>query len=648
MNRTEAELKIINQLKLAGVFVFFAIALEIFSFQMMGFGWLPEYFILDLSIIFIIACLPLLISSNKIQVGIYSVVFLFQVLISFLNITLNAVFGSVATLDLLSLVQEAGRVAEESMVNIGMLFGFIAIFGAFVTISILMIRKHKKVYGYCARGRLSLMFISVLVLVQFVNIGSYGIQVSRLDTAFAESGEVSILGDDKYLYDTLLFETESFKKFGSYTFYARNVKTTFSHPKGEELAAIVDEVQTYLNAGESSSLTPGAYTGVSEGNNVIVLMVESLDDFGIDELLTPNLYNIKQNNVSVNNYYSKSKTNISEAFGILGSYTLSQSFCSSLPGAPDLTQNNYDYTLPNLLKADGYSSADYFVFHEKEFYSRASTHYNFGFDNVLDLYDFEVENSEIEYWGDFPLDSATMSAAMDSIVPDTEEAFMSWITTLVMHGPYEGNYRFADYYAQQEALNWVNPLEGTDQETHMKNYMAAAMDFDLALGLLMDDLEEKDILDETTILIYGDHNAYYHDLGSAAKDTDPTDYSETETYRVPFLIYDENLPAISIDDFSCPYDLMPTLMDLLGIEYNKNLYMGNSVLNENEKTEAFMAITGGIFDENYYTANGVDIYGEDEDITAEEREEFLQNVEETIRKVLILNNMYQYDVLGYE
>ena len=88
-------------------------------------------------------------------------------------------------------------------------------------------------------------------------------------------------------------------------------------------------------------------------------------------------------------------------------------------------------------------------------------------------------------------------------------------------------------------------------------------------------------------LLFGDHNAYYQQLSNYVKDIEDyeTEGKFTDLYNVPLMIYDTDLTAEMekkgksriIDKFTCTADIVPTLLDLLGIQYFGNLYYGHSV-----------------------------------------------------------------------
>lgn len=628
-----------KQLLLGAIFLVSTLFIETVTFLLLGFNALPQYLILDVSIILIIIGIVLLIPFFKIQQTVFAIIIIIQIFLSYTNVTLYNIFGTIVTVDMINLVAEAVTAVELSVINITLVSVFVFIAIAYIAGNIIFSKSFKNVKTIKNTNKIKIALLTVICFlsIQFVGYNSYIDQVEN----FNSTSVYAFIGDDALLYDTLIFEAESLKKFGTFGFYFQDINSTLFNLEKDKAEKIV-AANEYLDAGVNSTI--GDYTGISEDNNLIVIMAESLEWYAIDEELTPTLYEMSQNNVSVNNYYSKSKTNISEAFGFLGSHPLTQGFASVLPGAAKLNKNNFDYSLPNLLKNDGYEGINYLINHKKHFYKRNETHNNFGFNDIFDISDFVVKDSKINYWGDWPLDSEFFKGAIETIAPaELENPFFNWITTMSMHGPYDGNYRLADYLDQIDASNWVNALSGTADENHLKNYQAAVMDLDRTVEYLLEELENRNLLETTTIAIYADHETYYHDLGLKIKGIDKADYQNPEVYRVPFIIYDDNLPSMQITDFACPYDIMPTLMDLFGISYNTNMYMGNSVFIEDENSQVFLSLTGGVFNKTIFTINGTDIISQGA-LDSTNKEEFLQSLEDLLRKVIKFNDLYCYNL----
>jgi len=621
-----------KQLLLAAIFFVATLFIETVTFLLMGFNGVPEYLFLNMSIILIVTGAILIIPSFLAQQIIFAVIIVGQILLSYVNVTLYSMFGTVATLDMINLMGEATRALESSVVNMGLFIIFIIMAIVYIVTNIIFVKKFKSSPGHkkIGKAKFSIVMFACFLAMQFTGFYGYNNQIDRLNSANA--------------YDSALFEADSLRKFGTFAFYFNNVSSTM-FSLNQDRNERIESATNYLEQGELS--TNGNFTGVSSGNNVITIMAESLEWHAIDEELTPTLHNIKQNHVSVNNYHSKSKTNISEAFGFLGSYPLAQSFSSLLPGTARLTDNNFNYSLPNVLKSQGYEHADYFIFHEKDFYRREETHTKFGFNNIYDISDFDVKDSNIEKWGDWPLDSEVMKGAIDEIAPENLDApFFNWVTTMSMHGPYEGNYRLQKYIDEINESNWVNPLEETENAYRLKNYMAAAMDLDAAIEYLLTELDQRGLLDTTSIVIYSDHESYYNNLAYNVKEIEVGSYQNPELYRVPFLIYDKNLPAMQVENFASPYDVMPTILDLLGISYNQNMYIGNSLLKQNEVSEVFLSLTGGIHNDEMFTVNGEDVFKKREDITQEEQQAFIDEMDKLIEKILIFNDLYNYDLFN--
>ena len=130
----------------------------------------------------------------------------------------------------------------------------------------------------------------------------------------------------------------------------------------------------------------------------------------------------------------------------------------------------------------------------------------------------------------------------------------------------------------------------TDEEEILFYYMLTALDTDKALGQLKADLSKKGLLEDTIIVVFGDHNAYYHGLSNYVKDIEDydTDRKFTDLYNVPLMIYNkgwsDQMPNEEriIDKFTCTADIVPTLLDMLGIKYYTNLYYGNSVFSDKQ------------------------------------------------------------------
>ncbi len=373
--------------------------------------------------------------------------------------------------------------------------------------------------------------------------------------------------------------------------------------------------------------------------------------------LYPNLRQLYEESVVMTNFHSREKTDIAETISIMGSY-------------PTGAYINYDYyentlphTVPNLLTSlRSGTTVSNKSFHNgfKTFYNRHKAHLAFGFEGMTDMDDME---KIAEMWkesgreGDYVfhdtmlsgtrnLDSEMVYTARDLIAPldisqkptttskvkDAEyldytggDSFYSYLTTITMHGMY---YQRDNLKQEQERLeNLLSTIYTAGNYQRVKGredlnepycymtedaeillyYMVTALETDKALGVLKEDLAKKGLLEDTLIVVFGDHNAYYHALSEYVKDIDDyqTERKYTDLFNVPLMIYGKGWSDVMtdeeriIDKFTCTADIVPTLLDLLGIRYYNNLYYGNSVFSEKQSVLYSRAydnfISDGIF-----------------------------------------------------
>lgn len=376
------------------------------------------------------------------------------------------------------------------------------------------------------------------------------------------------------------------------------------------------QIEQFIYAQQSM---PTEYFGISKDKNVLVILGETLEWYSFlvndehpnalgltnEELreLYPNLNRFYDEGVIMTNFHSREKTDIAETLSIMGSY-------------PTDAYINYDYsentmptTVPNILgQLYGEENISLRSFHNgfKAFYNRIEAHAAFGFEELTDMDDMEkmaleaLESGltdEMSFHntmedGERNLDSEMVETAKDLMFP-TDKPFYSFITTITMHGVYypRSNLQWARGILE-DALGERMPTEEETEANVLFEYMSTALEFDKALGCVFADLEKKDLLDDTVIVLFGDHNAYYQDLSNYVKDIDDYDTERkfTDLYNVPLMIYDtdltaklaENKDSRIIDKFTCTADIVPTLLDLLGIRYYTNLYYGHSVFDASQ------------------------------------------------------------------
>lgn len=382
--------------------------------------------------------------------------------------------------------------------------------------------------------------------------------------------------------------------------------------KDELIIETTDDVDEFIY--EDYILTSD-YNGVSKDNNLIIILVESMEWFPFDlyeeyvDTLYPNLVKVMDEGLVAKSFYQKEKTDVSETLAVLGNYPTGQYVNY------DFYKNEYPFSLPNLIKHD---DEDIIVnsFHANygNFYNRYKLHKSWGFNRLYGIKEMDKWGVEDEWQhkkGERNLDSITFELMKEEMFP-TDERFFSYILSFTMHGFYGERKNLSSYY---EVIDDLKLFEGKDSknEQYLRTYMAALMDFDKAVGIMMNYLEENKMDDETTIVFYSDHNAYYNSLSNYAKDI--SDRYNPELYRIPCIIYDQKLTKAykkdndtnSIDKFTTTSDITPTILDIFGINGWKNIYFGNSMFVEDVESIVYSRNYGFFLSEDFvgYSINNV-------------------------------------------
>ncbi len=328
--------------------------------------------------------------------------------------------------------------------------------------------------------------------------------------------------------------------------------------------------------------------------------------------LYPNLYWFYDNAQVMNNFHAREKTDISENLSILGSY-------------PTKAYINYDYpkntipqTVPNTLKTlDEDILCNSYHNGTTTYYNRNVEHLALGFEKFTATEDMEKLYGMTNYIpkGERNMDSKMIDACKEVMFP-TDRRFYTYITTITMHGQFSYRSNLKEYYEklEEKGLSLTNGTsEDEKNKDHFIYYAAATMDMDKGIGIMIDYLREKNLLDKTIITLFGDHNAYYQGLSNYVKNIyETTDENYTNLYRVPLMIYCPDMEPQIINKFMCTADIVPTLFDLLGINFNSNMYFGNSAYSDETSILYSRAYNIFLDDQIYFTYINNPLYLKDE------------------------------------
>lgn len=621
-----------SKLLLIVLFIFYFVIIELLTFQTLNLGIFPKYLILDISLILIIASFIFLMKTNKVSF-IYLSICLFACIILYLtNSIIYFIFGDIFSLEKLFLIGEANEVFEVAFLNKQVIIISLLLFFSYLIINCLLL-KNLKYYKITFPKRLSI-FSGFLVLF----MSSYLIcSVKAKNNIFIRDVKIN-----EHLFVSTL-KKNAFQHYGVLTFYVKEAESYINLDYGN------------VEISDKQNKTP--YFGLLKDKNVITIMIESGQEFGVNPVLTPNLYRLKTEGLYFAENYSINKTNVSEQIGIVGNYPTT---------AYLYYDKNYDFqfSVPNVLKGKYITS--YFHDNNEDFYSRGTLLSQMGFDKLYfhdDLFPEALPNWDGSWsWGgDYTLDSITIERILPYLIYE-DQLFYSFWTTLSTHGPYSNNHYSnrnlfinKGYFrlieeAEEKGL-WENPLKGdpNDGEFQIKYYQAAMIDLDIAIGKIIDELTKKNLLNDTVIILFSDHHVYYHELHLRLNNLGEKElYKANQLYDTILYIWNPTLTekylsennTNTITTFTSPYIIVPTLLDLLGVEYKSDWYSNLSIFDE-DYLPVFYSHQHQAFMDNYlYTIDIKNVIFQDKELSQTEIENFIINCILLLKRQETINSLY--------
>ena len=320
-----------------------------------------------------------------------------------------------------------------------------------------------------------------------------------------------------------------------------------------------------------SSLTPSEknkYTGMFKGKNLIFITAEAFDTIAIDENITPTLYKIANNGFIFNNYYQPLypvSTSDGEYMNVM-SLIPKEGVWSFYK-----TSKNYmPFGIGNMFKKLDYNTYG-FHNHNYNYYHREKSHTNigltyYGCGNGLE------KKMNCKHWpnSDFEMIKATTPYYLNDDKP-----FMTYYMTVSGHL----NYNFSGNNMASRNKSKVKNLNYRDS---IKAYYATQIEFDRAIEELLNELEESGKLDDTLIVIAPDHYPYgltTKDMNTVSR-IDRTD--KFENYHTSLIMYNPKIENKVVDKAISGIDILPTIYNLFGIDYDSRLLMGSDIFSNTE------------------------------------------------------------------
>ena len=309
------------------------------------------------------------------------------------------------------------------------------------------------------------------------------------------------------------------------------------------------------------------YTGYFKDKNLIFILAEGFNSIAVDPTLTPTLYKLANSGFVFNNFYSPVflSTTGGEFQATTGLIPTQNILSLWKKNKPEIV-----YALGNSFKKYGYTAQAYHDW-TYTYYSRQETMKTLGFDSYMGIGN-GLEKLMNDRW--LPRDVDMINVTTDFYT--SENKFVTYYITVSGHAPYNfgsGN---------STATRYKEYVQDLPYSTDIKAYLASQMELDRAVELLINKLEEKGILENTVIALVGDHYPYTTSVDNINQISTYTRDSIVEVNKSNFILWNSEMKEpIKVDKVGSQIDVLPTLLNLFGIEFDSRLIIGQDILSDN-------------------------------------------------------------------
>lgn len=412
--------------------------------------------------------------------------------------------------------------------------------------------------------------------------------------------------------------------------------------------------------------TSNDYTDMFKGKNVLVIHGESIQQFVMDTSingvqLTPNLNKLANEGIYFNNFYAEESVGTSSD----SEFTFSTSLLPATSGTVAI--NYWDRNYPTIQKL--FKNMGYYVFsmhgNNCSFWNRNLLHQFFGYDKFYCY----TDSYDIDETIGLGLSDKSFFRQSINYLKDINSNNKNWYGTMIMltnHTPFS-------YITDYSDLDVTYKYTEVDKETGksvskeapflegkvLGNYFKSVHYADQAIGQLIKDMDKEGLLENTVVVIYGDHDAkikkseyeYYYNYDyktdSTLSSSDPnyhevTDYEYEVNRKVPFIIWSKNGGIkYKSDKVGGMVDVLPTLGNLFG--FSSKYALGHDLFSVSDNLVVFPD-GNWISDKMYYNSQREEalLFDADSPISVDYIE---KNSEIADDKISVSNSIIVYDMI---
>ena len=469
------------------------------------------------------------------------------------------------------------------------LFAIPTVFVAVFSKKIVPAERSDKFRRIAAAAALVVVYLVNILLISFSGV-YYPIYKTEYHFQSAVGNFGLITGLKLDLQNFLFGNTNSFESTDDDNTSSETTSSDLTSSETQEIEYGYNQLNLDLSGGNTSKIKElnqyvstlsaskkNEYTGIFKGKNLIMITAEAFTAEVISPELTPTLYRLATKGINFTDYYQPASAGTTG-----GEY---QNIFGMMPTAGGMsfknTADNLNYfTMGSQLDRLGYYGMAYHN-NSHTYYSRNKTHINLGYSGGFMGYGNGMEQYVKKCWpqSDLEMIAGTLPTYID------KQPFNVYYMSVSGHSGYNraGN--------AMTAKNWeaVQDLPYSDQ---IKGYLAANLELENALAHLVAELENKGIADDTVICIGTDHFPYGLDQGGALGNMpylselygyNVTTYFQRDHSRL--IIWSgclEDKEPIIVDSPTFSLDILPTLSNLFGTEFDSRLMPGRDVFSDAE------------------------------------------------------------------
>lgn len=365
------------------------------------------------------------------------------------------------------------------------------------------------------------------------------------------------------------------------------------------------------------------YSKYFKDKNLILFMAESFNSIAVSKDLTPTLYKLVNGGFTFNNFYSPVVLST-----IGGEY---QELTGLYPNIEMLSKvwrngkNSYNWGIGNRFKDMGYNT---YAYHDNQYNFQNRDKYlkSIGLDNYIGCGNGLETRIDCTVWPQSDVDM--INSTVDDYI--NEDKFFVYYVTVSGHM----DYNYSNYIANKNK----ELVDKLNYSLESKAYIATQIELDRALENLINKLKKSGKLDDTVIALVGDHYPYALSLDNI---NEISDFERDNLFTINksnFILWNNKMDKVNVDKVGSQIDVLPTIYNLFGIEYDSRLIIGKDILSDSEGLSIFNNLSW-ISDEGIYNSISGEYIGDGDDEYVNNMNNIVSN-RVSMSKYLIKYNYY--------